>query len=122
MNINLKLSNMVITNTKIIDNYSKFVTHGFSLIMSTLTLDSTRIYMTDELLQNISNYQKLDTGLFTLQMSSSLTMRNHTVIENIQAQKESVLKAESQSSLFIEDNVIIRNNNALSYNGKVFWL
>ena len=118
--INLKLTDMLITDSTIVDNFATYVTHGVVLIKSQMEIASTSIYFTDDLLSRLKNIQKLDTGFFQLQLGSTLTLRSNSIIENVIAQKQSVLSAQSKSNIFISDNVVIQNNKAISTTGSAF--
>ena len=119
--INLKLTDMFIEESLFEDNFASVVTHGIVLIKSSLEISSTKITFTSRLSEVLSKISKLDTGFFQLQMSSTLRLRSNSVIENLKAQKQSVLSALSQSNVYMSDNVIIRNNQAISGSGSTLY-
>ena len=73
---------MQINNCKVLDNYSLFVTHGISLTSSKLFIELTYFNFSEALLTRLDalKLDKLDTGLFNLQLNSELTLGKGTAI------------------------------------------
>jgi hypothetical protein len=92
-----------------VDNFANQVTHGLTMIASEVFVESSQIYNTEAFLDELwaKNLDKVDTGFFNLYLSSQLHISNQTEIRRITAQKQSVLNAVSQSSVFTSDGVSI---------------
>ena len=88
---------MKISNCNILDNYSRYVTHGVTLITSEITVEATKISFSDEMNKKIKglHLQNLDTGFFNLYPNSVLFLTNKTEVMNLTAQRQSVLSAIS---------------------------
>ena len=88
---------MKLSECQIFDNYSLYVTHGITLISSTLFVESTTISFSPTFLDQIiqMNLDKVDTGFFNLYLGSDLHLSQGTVVSGLTALKWSVLSAIS---------------------------
>ena len=107
---------MKIHNCKVYDNYSLFVTHGITLTKSKLFIDLTYFNFSEELLARLDSLKldKLDTGIFNLQLSSELTLGRGTAIRQVTAAKYSVLSSRTQSSVVLNNVIIYENYSGTS--------
>ena len=88
-----------------LDNYSLFVTHGITLTSSKLYIKQTYFNFSKTLLARLDSLDldKLDTGIFNLQLNSELTLGMGTTIRQVTAAKYSVLSARTQSSVVLNN-------------------
>ena len=110
---------MKISNCNILDNYSRYVTHGVTLITSEITVEATKISFSDEMNQKIRGLrlENLDTGFFNLYPNSVLYLTNKTEVMNLTAQRQSVLSAISQSKVTTSNDVKFIDNSAMRSDG-----
>lgn len=95
------------------------MTHGITLISSKLFVESTVIHFTPSGLAKVKtlSLEKLDTGFFNLYLESYLSLSKKTVVKNLSGQKQSVLSAISQSSVYTSSDVLFIDNTSASKDG-----
>ena len=108
--IHMLLSSLVINECDFINNYALAVTHGITLISSNIVVSRTKIrfdahchwafhfldfvfmmvcHDEDNFFERL-DLSKLDTGFFTLYLTSSALITDNTVIQDLVAQKQAV--------------------------------
>ena len=103
--IHMLLSSLSINNCDFTNNYAQYVTHGITLISSKLTISNSQIrfenncrltwqeFTFNKICDSSLDFNsrldlsKLDTGFFTLYLTSSAHITNNTIIQNLKAQK-----------------------------------
>ena len=100
------------------------MTHGVTLISSTLYVDSTQIYFTEDIKQRVRSLflENLDTGFFNLYLFSDLHLSNQTQVRNLLATKNAVLSASALSNVYTKNSVVIAGNEAQNDDGQTFLL
>ena len=80
---NLKLTDAVVHNCTIGDNFSFQGTHGVVMFKANLTVSETEIYFTKSNYELLRNLRKLETGFFSLLVSSSLILKDNSRIHHM---------------------------------------
>ena len=118
------LSDAQISNCSINDNYSYQVTHGITLISSTMVVDTTQISFSESMQDRVMQLflDKLDTGFFNLYLFSDLVLTQGTEVRNLIAQKSAVLSASALSNIHTSHDVKFVGNTALNNDGQTLSL
>ena len=112
-------------NCLILNNYSYQVSHGFTLITSTLHVKGTKISIKDherDLFTKLSIIDSLETGVFNLHLASSIYISDLTEISGLFSSRHSVLFASDDSNVYTSNNVTISNCQASFAGGQTFML
>ena len=69
------------------DNSAQIVNHGITMITSKLEFVNSEVKFTDEFAATLDDVRlnKLDTGFFSLFLSSTIYISDHTYISNLKA-------------------------------------
>ena len=118
------LSDAHISNCSITDNYSYQVTHGITMISSSMIVDKTQISFSSYMMERVSALflDKLDTGFFNLYLFSDLVLTQETEVRNLIATKSAVLSASALSRIHTSRDVKFVGNLAQSDDGQTLSL
>lgn len=110
--IQLMSSEAYVENSRFVDNKAEIVNHGITMITSNLDFVNSTVTNTEEFAQTLTSkaLAKVDTGFFSLFLSSSITLRDNSVISNLKALNQAVLNAQSMSSVYVRNEVYFVDN------------
>jgi hypothetical protein len=110
-------SQVYIHSCSFLDNYSTLVNHGITLISATTEVYNSTIRFTPEEAKKREDsleMRRVDTGFFSLFLTSILKLGEGTVIENLIALNNAVMSAVSMSSLEIFGDVKFKDNRSMN--------
>ena len=98
-------STILIENTKFIDNISDRINHGVTVVSSSVTASRILVdYTNDDFLYD--NAYLVDSGFFLIQLQSSLTLTDNSIIQNCRGGIGSALYAAGSSNLTVSGDTI----------------
>ena len=84
-----------IEHSKFVDNAAEIVNHGITMITSSLDFANSTVTNSEEFSATLTDeaLSSVDTGFFSLFLSSTITIRDHAKISNLKALNQAVLSA-----------------------------
>ena len=117
--VHILRSSIKFYDSDMVDNYASTVSHGFTMVESDVFLEKTRISNSKSMIAKLLKLRlaAVDTGFFNMYLSSQLFISNESEIRGLIAQKNAMLSAISQSSLYVSKNVRFIDNQSFNKEG-----
>lgn len=106
--MNLDYSNFTFYKCTFLDNIATYVTHGFSLSNSELTLINTTVNFTLDSFLNNNQYQVL-AGFINMIYGSTINITSGTKLVNCRGSEAGLIYALTDSIVYITNDVLIAN-------------